>query len=75
MNRRGRVWWIFHCMGGYSIGWDIGICGHSTGKKLINFVNGGEKEERIFAKKHNLFFVIIPQCIALVINSDNEGHF
>jgi len=61
-------------MGGYSIGWDIGICGHSTGKKLINFVNGGEKEERMFAKKHNLFFVI-RQSNTLVINSDNEGHF
>jgi len=56
--------WILHWIGG-----------HSTEKELINLVGGGEKEERIFAEKHNLSFVIIPQCIALVINSDNEGHF
>jgi len=51
-----------------------------TVKELINLVGGGEKggekkEERIFAQKHNLFFVIFPQCTALVINSDNQGHF
>ena len=56
--------WTLHRIGGYS-----------TGKELINLVSGGEKEERIFAEKHNLLFVIFPQCIALVINSDNEGHF
>jgi len=51
------------------------IGGNFSVKELINLVGGGEKEERIFAEKHNLFFVIFPQCIALVINSDDEGHF
>jgi len=48
---------------------------HFTVKELINLVGGGDKEERIFAETYNLFFVIFPQCIALVINSDNQGHF
>jgi len=39
------------------------IGGHSTEKELINLVGGGEKEDRIFAEKHNLFFVIFPQSI------------
>jgi len=56
--------WILHWIGE-----------HFTVNELIQLVGGGEEEERIYAEKHNLFFAIIPHCIALVINSDKEGHF